>query len=91
MEETSLFGLRFTTQPQVYPINLGPPMLRVDTGARLWTFVCAGRSRIWEEKLMPFYRFTVTKDRAVRYAAVRSTERLEVAIRKHSAADNWRG
>jgi len=28
---------------------------------------------------------------AVRYAAVRSTPRLEAAIRKHGAADNWRG
>ncbi|MDH3287471.1 MAG: cupin domain-containing protein [Betaproteobacteria bacterium] len=37
------------------------------------------------------YRFTVTKGRPVRYAAVRSTERLEAAVRKHGAADNWRG
>jgi hypothetical protein len=48
---------------------------------------------------MPFYRFekmkthrfTVTKGPPVRYAAVRSTERLEAAIKKHGAADNWRG
>jgi hypothetical protein len=66
-------------------------MLRVDTGARLWTFVCARRSRVLEGELVPFHRFTVTKGRAVRYAAVRSTERLEAAVRKHGAADNWRG
>jgi len=37
------------------------------------------------------YRFTVMKGGAVRYAAVRSTERLEAAIRRHGADDNWRG
>lgn len=37
------------------------------------------------------YRWTVAKGGAVRYAAVRSTSRLEAAVRKHGAADNWRG
>lgn len=37
------------------------------------------------------YRWTVGKGEAVRYAAVRSLPRLEAAIRKHGAADNWRG
>jgi len=37
------------------------------------------------------YRWAVRKGGAVRYAAVRSTPRLEAAIRKHGAADNWRG
>ena len=37
------------------------------------------------------YRWTVRKGEPVRYAAVRSTPRLEAAIRKHGAADNWRG
>ena len=37
------------------------------------------------------YRWTVRKGGAVRYAAVRSTLRLEAAVRKHGAADNWRG
>lgn len=37
------------------------------------------------------YRWTVRKGEAVRYAAVRSLPRLEAAIKKHGAADNWRG
>jgi mannose-6-phosphate isomerase-like protein (cupin superfamily) len=37
------------------------------------------------------YRWTVRTGRPARYAAVRSTPRLEAAIRKHGAADNWRG
>jgi hypothetical protein len=37
------------------------------------------------------YRWTVRKGGAVRYAAVRSTPRLEAAIKKNGAADNWRG
>ena len=37
------------------------------------------------------YRWAVRKGGAARYAAVRSTPRLEAAIRKNGAADNWRG
>jgi quercetin dioxygenase-like cupin family protein len=37
------------------------------------------------------YRWTVTKGAPVRYATVRSTSRLEAAIDKNGAADNWRG
>lgn len=37
------------------------------------------------------YRWTVRKDAFVRYATVRSTPRLEAAIKKNGAADNWRG
>lgn len=37
------------------------------------------------------YRWTVRKGGPARYAAVRSTPRLEAAISKHGAADNWRG
>jgi len=37
------------------------------------------------------YRWTVRKGGPVRYAAVRSTPRLEAAIEKNGAADNWRG
>jgi quercetin dioxygenase-like cupin family protein len=37
------------------------------------------------------YCWTVRKGGAVRFAAVRSTPRLEAAITKHGAADNWRG
>jgi quercetin dioxygenase-like cupin family protein len=37
------------------------------------------------------YRWTVRKGGAARYAAVRSTPKLEAAIRKSGAADNWRG
>jgi quercetin dioxygenase-like cupin family protein len=37
------------------------------------------------------YAFTVTKGGPVRYAGVQSTPRLEAHIRKHGAADNWRG
>jgi quercetin dioxygenase-like cupin family protein len=37
------------------------------------------------------YRWTVRKGEPARYAAVRSTPRLEAAIGKHGAADNWRG
>jgi quercetin dioxygenase-like cupin family protein len=37
------------------------------------------------------YRWTVAKGGVARYAAVRSTSRLEAAVRKHGAADNWRG
>lgn len=37
------------------------------------------------------YGWTARKGGAVRYAAVRSTPRLEAAIRRHGAADNWRG
>ena len=37
------------------------------------------------------YRWTVAKGAPARYAAVRSTPRLEETIRKSGAADNWRG
>ncbi len=37
------------------------------------------------------YSLTVRKGEAVRYAAVRSTARLENAIARNGAADNWRG
>jgi quercetin dioxygenase-like cupin family protein len=37
------------------------------------------------------YCWTVRKGAFVRYAAVRSTPRLEAAIDKNGAADNWRG
>lgn len=37
------------------------------------------------------YCWAVRKGGAARYAAVRSTPRLEAAIRKNGAADNWRG
>ena len=37
------------------------------------------------------YRWIVRKGESARYAAVRSLPRLEAAIRKHGAADNWRG
>jgi quercetin dioxygenase-like cupin family protein len=37
------------------------------------------------------YGWIVRKGGAARYAAVRSTPRLEAAISKHGAADNWRG
>jgi len=37
------------------------------------------------------YRFEVTGSAAARYAAVRSTPRLEREIGKKGAADNWRG
>lgn len=37
------------------------------------------------------YRWQVGKKQSVRYAAVHSLPRLEAAIRKHGAADNWRG
>ena len=37
------------------------------------------------------YRFKVTGQESVRYAAVRSTPRLEREIGKKGAADNWRG
>lgn len=37
------------------------------------------------------YSWTVRKGGAARYAAVRSTPKLEAAIRKSGAADNWRG
>ena len=37
------------------------------------------------------YRWTVRKGGAARYAAVRSTPRLEALIDKNGAADNWRG
>jgi len=37
------------------------------------------------------YRWVVRKGRPARYAAVRSTPRLEAAIERHGAADNWRG
>lgn len=37
------------------------------------------------------YRWTVRKGGPVRYAAVRSTPRLEAAIARNGAADNWRG
>ena len=37
------------------------------------------------------YRWTVSKGGPVRYAAVHSTPRLEAAIKKNGAADNWRG
>jgi quercetin dioxygenase-like cupin family protein len=37
------------------------------------------------------YQWTVRKGGSARYCAVRSTPRLEAAIRKHGAADNWRG
>jgi quercetin dioxygenase-like cupin family protein len=37
------------------------------------------------------YRLAVTKAGPARFAAVRSTQRLEAYIAKHGAADNWRG
>jgi quercetin dioxygenase-like cupin family protein len=37
------------------------------------------------------YRWTAGEEGPVRYAAVRSTPRLEETIRKSGAADNWRG
>ena len=37
------------------------------------------------------YRWVVSKGKPVRYAAVRSLPRLEAAIAKRGAADNWRG
>jgi quercetin dioxygenase-like cupin family protein len=37
------------------------------------------------------YRWTTRKGGPVRYATVRSTPRLEAAVRKSGAADNWRG
>ena len=37
------------------------------------------------------YSWTVRKGASARYAAVRSTPRLEAAIKKNGAADNWRG
>ena len=37
------------------------------------------------------YRFEVMKREPVRFAAVRSTAKLEETIRKRGAADNWRG
>jgi quercetin dioxygenase-like cupin family protein len=37
------------------------------------------------------YRWSVTQGAPVRYATVRSTSRLEAAIGKHGAADNWKG
>ena len=37
------------------------------------------------------YEFRVGKRGPVRYAGVQSTPRLEAHIRKHGAADNWRG
>ncbi len=37
------------------------------------------------------YRWTVAKGGAARYCAVRSTPRLETEVKKHGAADNWRG
>jgi quercetin dioxygenase-like cupin family protein len=37
------------------------------------------------------YRFVVAKGGPARFAAVRSTPRLEAHIDKHGAADNWRG
>jgi quercetin dioxygenase-like cupin family protein len=37
------------------------------------------------------YRLAVYGRRPVRYAAVRSTERLEAAVAKNGASDNWRG
>jgi len=37
------------------------------------------------------YRWTVRKGGPARYAAVRSTQRLEAAIRRNGAANNWRG
>lgn len=37
------------------------------------------------------WRWTVGKGGAARYAAVRSTPRLEAHVKKHGAADNWRG
>lgn len=37
------------------------------------------------------YRWTVRKSEPVRYAAVRSMPRLEAAIKKNGAADNWKG
>jgi quercetin dioxygenase-like cupin family protein len=37
------------------------------------------------------YRWSVTQGASVRYAMVRSTSRLEAAIDKNGAADNWRG
>lgn len=37
------------------------------------------------------YRWTARKGGPVRYATVRSTPKLEAAVRKSGAADNWRG
>jgi len=37
------------------------------------------------------YRWTVAKGSPVRYAAVHSTSLLEATVKKHGAADNWRG
>jgi quercetin dioxygenase-like cupin family protein len=37
------------------------------------------------------YQFAVTKRAPARYAGVQSTPRLEAHIKKHGAADNWRG
>ena len=37
------------------------------------------------------YRLDVYGRHPVRYAAVRSTERLEAAVAKNGASDNWRG
>ena len=37
------------------------------------------------------YRWIVAQGGAARYAAVRSTPRLEAEVKKHGAADNWRG
>lgn len=37
------------------------------------------------------YRWTVSQGGPVRYASVRSTSKLEAAVRKSGAADNWRG
>jgi hypothetical protein len=37
------------------------------------------------------YQWTVRKGHPVRYVAVRSLPRLEAAIGRHGAADNWRG
>ena len=37
------------------------------------------------------YRWTVRKGGPARYVAVHSTPRLDAAIRKNGAADNWRG
>jgi quercetin dioxygenase-like cupin family protein len=37
------------------------------------------------------WRWKVGKGGVVRYAAVRSTPRLEAYVKKHGAADNWRG
>ncbi len=37
------------------------------------------------------WQFTATRRGPVRYAGVQSTPRLEAHIKKHGAADNWRG